>query len=173
MPLPPTQIITIQSLSSHSVLLLTTSNWRTRLETNRIKCCEKDMVQTKGYKKTPEEARRRSWMRNVWLQIGQKHMTRELLKSLVEREHAWRENFKGSLKKVAISQVETDRSFQMKENFSKNTCLKTFLHNIYLWARKHISSEYFFTPWLPSFKTGSKRFLSYCQQTYMGYGLKQ
>lgn len=25
-------------------------------------------------------------MRNVWLQIGQKHMTRELLKSLVKRE---------------------------------------------------------------------------------------
>lgn len=25
-------------------------------------------------------------MRNVWLQIGQKHMTRELVKSLVKRE---------------------------------------------------------------------------------------
>lgn len=130
--------------------------------------------QTKGYKKTSEEARRRSWMRNVWLQIGQKHMTRELIKSLVKRERKCVEwKLQRKPEEVATSQVEIDRSFQMKENFSKNTCLKTFLHNIYLWARKHLSSEYFFTLSLPSFKTESKRFLLYCQQTYMGYGLKQ
>lgn len=63
-------------------------------------------------------------MRNVWLQ---KHMTRELIKSLVKRERTCVERkFQRKPEEVATSQVEIDRSFQMKENFSKNTCLKTF-----------------------------------------------
>lgn len=76
-------------------------------------------------------------MRNIWLQAGQKHMTGEskLLKSPVKRErgeHVWRANFKRSLEIVAIGSVEIDTSFQKKQDFSKNTCLKTSLHNIYL-----------------------------------------
>jgi len=72
-------------------------------------------------------------MRNVWLQAGQKHMTREskLLKSLVKRErgeHVCRANFKRSLEIMAIGPVEIDRSSQKKQDFSKNTCLKTSLH---------------------------------------------
>lgn len=60
-------------------------------------------------------------------------MTRELLKSLVKRERTCVEtDLQKKPDEVAISQVEIDRSFQKKENFSKNTCLKTFLCNIYL-----------------------------------------
>lgn len=76
-------------------------------------------------------------MRNIWLQAGQKHITREskLFQSLVKREreeHVWQVNFKRSLEMVAIGPVETDRSFQKKQDFSKNTCLKNFFAYIYL-----------------------------------------
>lgn len=54
-------------------------------------------------------------------------------KSLVksEREHVWRANFKRSLEMVEIGPMETDRPFQTNPDFSKNTCLKASLHNIY------------------------------------------
>lgn len=58
-------------------------------------------------------------------------------------EHVWRVNCKRSLEMVATHPVESDRSLQKQQDFCKDTHRKTSLHNINLWARKHISSECF------------------------------
>lgn len=162
--LRPPEIITTLSLQFQTQFcswlqvtkLKETAGWK-RTESNAMR---KTGYKQKIIRKTPEAARRSSWMRNIWLQAGQNHTTREskLLKSLVkrEREHVWRVNFKKSLEMVVIGPMEIDRPFQKNQDFRKNTHLKTSLHNTY--CEQGNKFEYFLMSSPPSFKQDPRNF---------------
>lgn len=102
---------------------------------SRIKCYEKGKVQWKDYTKNPRGSKEELLNeKRLAISRTKTHDQREQTAQVPSEkrgDHVWRVNFKRSLRMVAIGPVEIDRSFQKKQDFSENTCLKTSL-NIYL-----------------------------------------